>query len=175
MWASAPTKGVESPIDNPGQRRRAERLRRGWEEGVGIVAEIIPKVSGNLGQSLSRGLWPRQLPLHKGAFPCGGRESGRTHRSAPTRSSECPAMPDGAGQSPPFTGAPGVPVCGPMYRRHGPCRPYFVPKFGVSVIGIGPYERTGNGSPRPPQGRNFPFPVTPGRFPKEGPKPFLWS
>ena len=43
MWASAPTKGVESHIGNPGQRRRAERLRRGWEEGVGIVAEIIPK------------------------------------------------------------------------------------------------------------------------------------
>ena len=32
-----------SPIDHPGQRRRTERLRRGWEEGVGIVAEIIPK------------------------------------------------------------------------------------------------------------------------------------
>ena len=30
----------------------------------------------------------RQLPLHKGAFPCGGRGSGRTHRSAPTWSSE---------------------------------------------------------------------------------------
>ena len=52
-------------------------------------------------------------------------------------------MPDGAGQSPPVTGAPGVPVCGPMYRRHGPCRPNFVPKFGASVIGLGPYERTG--------------------------------
>ena len=73
MWASAPTKGVESHIDRPGQRRRAERLRRGWEEGVGIAAESIHKVSSDLGQSLSRGLWPRQLPLHKGAFPCGGR------------------------------------------------------------------------------------------------------
>ena len=30
----------------------------------------------------------RQLPLHKGAFPCGGRGSGRTHRSASTWSSE---------------------------------------------------------------------------------------
>ena len=89
MWASAPTKGVESHIGNPGQRRRAERLRRGWEEGVGIVAEIIPKVSGNLGQSLSRGLWPRQLPLHKGALACGAGGAGghigpplRGHRSA---------------------------------------------------------------------------------------------
>ena len=33
----------ESPIDRPGQRRRAERLRRGWEEGVGIAAEITPQ------------------------------------------------------------------------------------------------------------------------------------
>ena len=32
-----------SPIDRPGQWRRAERLRRGWEEGVGIAAEIISK------------------------------------------------------------------------------------------------------------------------------------
>ena len=32
-----------------------ERLRRGWEKGVGIAAEIIPEVSSNLGQSLSRG------------------------------------------------------------------------------------------------------------------------
>ena len=176
MWASAPTKGGEAP--STARASGAERSvcasghHKGWVWGA---AEIIPEVSGNLGQSLSRGLWPRQLPLHKGAFPCGGRESGRTHRSAPTRSSECPATPGGAGQGPPPTGAPGVPVCGPMYRRHGLRRPNFVPKFGASVIGIGPYERTGNGSPRPPQGRNFPFPVTPGWFPKEGPQPFLWS
>ena len=31
-------------------------------------AEIIPKVSINFGQSLSHGLWPCQLPLHKGAL-----------------------------------------------------------------------------------------------------------
>ena len=68
-----------------------------------------------------------------------------------------------------------VPSSGLMYLRHGFRRPNFVPKFGASVIGIGPYERTGNGSPRPPQGRNLPSPVTPGWFPKEGPQPFLWS
>ena len=39
---------------------------------------------------------------------CGGRESGRTHRSAPTRSSECPATPGGAGQSPPPTERRGI-------------------------------------------------------------------
>ena len=53
----------------------------------GNAAKIIPPRSINLGQSLSRGLWPRQLPLHKGALPCGGTggHTGpplRGHRSA---------------------------------------------------------------------------------------------
>ena len=34
-----------------------------------------------------------------------------------------------------------VPSEGPMYLRHGFRRPNFVPKFGASVIGIGPYEK----------------------------------
>ena len=33
-----------------------------------------------------------------------------------------------------------VPSGGPMYLRHGFRRPNFVPKFGASVMGIGPYE-----------------------------------
>ena len=69
-WASAPTpRGgtrdgtpgrralrvvAESRRDCPGQRRTAERLRRGREGWVGIGAEIIPKVSSNAGQSLSQ-------------------------------------------------------------------------------------------------------------------------
>ena len=108
----------ESPIDRPGQRRRAERLRRGWEEGVGIVAEIIPKypaTSDNPSVALRA-----TAPFAQGSLGLRGRGSGRTHRSAPTRSSECPATPGGAGQSPPPTGALGAPACGPMYRRHGP-------------------------------------------------------
>ena len=40
----------------------------GRKEWAKIEAEIIPRVSGNFGQSLSHGLWPCQLPLHKGAF-----------------------------------------------------------------------------------------------------------
>ena len=54
MWASAPTGRRASRINHPGQRRTAERLRRGWEGWEGIAAEIIPKVSSNLGQSLSQ-------------------------------------------------------------------------------------------------------------------------
>ena len=65
------------------------------------------------------------------------------------RPSEFPAAPGGAGQSPPPTRTPRVPICGPMYLRHGFRRPNFVPKFRASVIGIGPYERTrGYGFPR---------------------------
>ena len=52
----------------PGQRRTAERLRRGWEERVKIGAEIIPKVFINAGQSLSQpaadsSLYARE-PMH---------------------------------------------------------------------------------------------------------------
>ena len=36
-----------------------------------------------------------------------------------------------------------VPSSGPMYLRHGFRRPNFVPKFGASVIGIGPYALRG--------------------------------
>ena len=54
MWASAPTKRRESCIDHQGQRRRAERLRRGRKGWVGIAAEIIPKGAINAGQSLSQ-------------------------------------------------------------------------------------------------------------------------
>ena len=98
-------------------------------------------------------------------FPAG---DGRTHRSAPTRPSECPVTLDGAGQSPPPTGAPGVPVCGPMYRRHGLRRPNFVPKFGASVIGIGPYERTGIRISSSPAGPQPPIPCDSGMVSSKG-------
>ena len=55
MWASAPTDRRGSYIDHLGQRRRAERLWRGWEERGGIGAEITPKGASNAGQSLSHG------------------------------------------------------------------------------------------------------------------------
>ena len=53
-------------------------------------------------------------------------------------------------RSPRPTGAT-LAVCsnGPMYLRHGFRRPNFVPKFGASVMGIGPYEREER-LPQPP-------------------------
>ena len=92
-WSSAPTprggRGngtpsrralrvvAESRRDCPGERRTAERLRRGRKGWVKIGAWIIPKWAINAGQSLSHGLWPCQLPLHKGAFGDGGGGSPR--------------------------------------------------------------------------------------------------
>ena len=55
---------------------------------VGIAAETIPKVSSNAGQSLSHGLRPCQLPLHKGAFGDGGY--GLPRRFAPRNDSPDP-------------------------------------------------------------------------------------
>ena len=54
MWSSAPTERRASHINHPGQRRTAERLRRGREGWVEIAAEITPKGASNPGQFLSR-------------------------------------------------------------------------------------------------------------------------
>ena len=54
MWASAPTGRSVSSGNHLGQRRTAERLRRGREGWVEIAAEITPKGASNAGQSLSQ-------------------------------------------------------------------------------------------------------------------------
>ena len=107
MWASAPTGRKGGPIDRPGQWRRAEHLRQ-RSQGVGGTCSREHPRSVQQPRAIPQSPSGRQLPLHKGALPYGGRESGRTHRSAPTRSSECPATPGGAGQSPPPTERRGI-------------------------------------------------------------------
>ena len=56
------------------------------------------------------------------------------------------------GRLPPSASGAGYPLryrCrGPMYLGHGFRQPNFVPKFGASVMGIGPYK--GRGSPQMP-------------------------
>ena len=54
-----------SALGSGAQRSVCAAVAREW---AGNAAEITPKVSSNAGQSLSHGLWPCQLPLHKGAF-----------------------------------------------------------------------------------------------------------
>ena len=72
--------------------------------------------------------------------PFTGRHTGRPLRSR----SKYPSTPEErAGTEPRPYRSIAVPSGGPMYLRHGFRRPNFVPKFGASVIGIGPYERWG--------------------------------
>ena len=61
----------EGSIDHLGQRRRAERLQRGCEEGARIAAEIIPNGSRNSGQSLSHGC-AVTAPFAQGSLWAGG-------------------------------------------------------------------------------------------------------
>ena len=84
----------------------------------------------------------------------GSRESGRTHRSAPTRSGKCSGtngnwckkrcLPQRGGTEPaPYRGR-GAGRCvrdGGVRLGCGFRQPNFVPKFGASVIGIGSYEK----------------------------------
>ena len=77
----------------------------------GNAAKIIPPRFINLGRSLSRGLWPRQLPLHKGALPCGGRADTQVR---PYTVIGVHSNARRGGTKPAPTRAPGVPICGPM-------------------------------------------------------------
>ena len=70
-WASAPTGRKGGPINHLGQRSVCVSGRKGWVWGA---AEIIPKVSSNLGQSLSQpaadsSLYTRE-PLGTGDADC---------------------------------------------------------------------------------------------------------
>ena len=77
---------AESRRDCPGQRRTAERLRRDREERVEIGAGIIPKVSSNLGQSLSQPAADSSLYTRE-PFPAGDGGCGLPRCSAPRNDS----------------------------------------------------------------------------------------
>ena len=116
----------------------------GCEGWVGIAAEITPKVPINPGQSLSHGLRPCQLPLHKGAFPCGGRGIGRggglpRRPCGPPRNDKRFLSFRGAERrgNPSFLRWTGN---GPPYLGHGLRRPNSVLKFGASVKSSAPTE-----------------------------------
>ena len=94
-------------------------------------------------------------PLCKGGPMCppvgGSREGTRLgrHTGRPLQSRlQCPAsLEERAGtESRPYR-AIAVRSSGPMYLRHGFRQPNFVPKFGASVMGIGPYGK----EEKPPQ------------------------
>ena len=98
-----------------------------------------PLMSINFGQSLSHGLRPCQLPLHKGAFGTGDADCRVASLLAMTVLILCHSEEaqradvgirpfyDGRGFRPPYLG-------------HGLRRPNFVPKFGASVRSSAPTE-----------------------------------
>ena len=133
--SSAPTEGVGSCRNHPGQRRTAKRLRRGWEEWVESEAEITPEVSSNAGQC--------QLPLHKGAFGDGG--CGLPCRFAPRNDSPDPLSfrggPTGRRGNPSFLQWTGVRAAVP--RAWPPPTKFRSEIWGVGQV-VGPY-----GKPKP--------------------------
>ena len=112
----------------------------------GNAAKIIPPRSINLGQSLSRGLWPRQLPLHKGALPCGGRADTQVR----------PYAVIGVRSNPRWGGTEPAPYrkTGADQWRRGVVTPPYGSYAGSAQqradAGIGPYGRTGDTAPLRP-------------------------
>ena len=138
MWASAPTKGKEGCRNHPGQRRRAERLRRGWEEGVGIVAEIIPKypaTSDNPSVALRA-----TAPFAQGSL--WGRGYGLPRRFAPRNDSSDPLSfrggPTGRRGNPSFFRWTGVRAAVP--RAWPPPTKFRAEIWGVGQV-VGPYGK----------------------------------
>ena len=73
-------------------------------------------------------------------------QRGGTEPAPYTRAGAGWCIQDGGVWSPRPAGAsPVVPGNGPMYLGHGFRRPNFAPKFGASVMGIGPYAPRGTG------------------------------
>ena len=96
-----------------------------------------PLMSINFGQSLSHGLWPCQLPLHKGAFGDGDTDCRVASLLAMTVLILChseEAQRADVGIRPFYDGR----GFGPPYLGHGLRRPNFVPKFGASVKSSAP-------------------------------------
>ena len=115
---------AESRRDCPGQRRTAERLRRGREGWVGIGAEITPKGVINLGQSLSHGC-AVTAPFAQGSLWAGG--CGLPRRFASRNDSPDPLSfrggPTGRRGNPSFlrwTGARAAEVVGPYGTKRKP-------------------------------------------------------
>ena len=120
MWASAPTDRRGSFSNHPGQRRTAKRLRRGWEEWVGIGAEIIPQ-SVQQHRTIPQSALRLTAPFAQGSLGDGG--CGLPRRFAPRNDSPKPLSfrggPTGRRGNPSFlrwTGVRAAEVVGPYGR-----------------------------------------------------------
>ena len=139
-YTGPPLRGVEGIPNHPGQRRTAERLRRGCEGMGGDRSRDHPKGTINAGQSLSQpaadsSLYTRE-PLGTGDADCRVGPAGLLAMAMVF----CHSGERSDVGIRPFYDERGF---GPMYLGHGLRRPNFVPKFGASVMGIGPYALRG--------------------------------
>mgnify|MGYP004574376381 CR=1 FL=1 len=119
--SSAPTDRRGSSGNHPGQRRTAERLRRGCEGMGGNRGRDHPQ-RGQQFRAIPQSPFRRQLPLHKGAFGDGG--CGLPRRFAPRNDSPDPLSfrggPTGRRGNPSFlrwTGVRAAEVVGPYAPR----------------------------------------------------------
>ena len=152
---------AESRRDCPGQRRTAERLRQRSRGNRRETEQKSPPKGASTPDNPSVTAAPCQLPLHKGAFPCGGR--GDRTGDADCRVASLLAMTvlnlchseeaqradvgirpfcDGRWSRPPYLG-------------HGLRRPNFVPKFGASVRSSAPTESPINHPSQPARSEAF--------------------
>ena len=108
------------------------RTGHGSSRDLFTGGHIGPPLRNDGRRSETNGNWRGKRTLltgRDGARPLRGTGAGR-------------CVQDGGVRSPRPTGATlVVRSSGPMYLRHGFRRPNFVPKFGASVMGIGPYEK----------------------------------
>ena len=141
-----PTGGRGSSGNHLGQRRTAERLRRGREEWVKIGSWIIPKVSINAGQSLSHGE-AVTAPFAQGSLRDGGY--GLPRRFAPRNDSPDPLSfrggPTGRRGNPSFLRWTGVRAAVP--RAWPPPTKFRSEIWGVGQV-VGPYGKP-NQPPKP--------------------------
>ena len=146
-YTGPPLRGVEGIPNHPGQRRTAERLRRGCEGMGGDRSRDHPKGTINAGQSLSQpaadsSLYTRE-PLGTGDADC--RVASLLAMTVLILCHSEEAQRADVGIRPFYDGR----GFGPPYLGHGLRRPNFVPKFGASVRSSAPTENPINHPSQP--------------------------
>ena len=152
-YTGPPLRGVEGIPNHPGQRRTAERLRRGCEGMGGDRSRDHPKGTINAGQSRSQpaadsSLYTRE-PLGTGDADCRVASLLAMTVLILCHSEEAQRADVGirsflrwTGFGPPSRRPLRMvyrsPSNGPPYLGHGLRRPNFVPKFGASVKSSAP-------------------------------------
>ena len=186
-YTGPPLRGVEGIPNHPGQRRTAERLRRGCEGMGGDRSRDHPKGTINAGQSLSQpaadsSLYTRE-PLGTGDADCRVASLLAMTVLILCHSEEAQRADVGirsflrwTGFGPPSRRPLRMvyrsPSNGPPYLGHGLRRPNSVPKFGASVRSSAPTESPINHPSQPARSEaSAPAAARDGRESTQGPSP----